>query len=143
MVTWPSPLHHHGGLCAEDGDHQVFDLAGGHADGIQDAKDDHSLLRILQVVHAPLEFEQPVQRIVDAQRQRQEDQPEVIAQLDGGRFLAQVDRYRPTHVQSFHRLCARLGVTAQRAGHGREQHIVDGGAGSPADRFDFGQGDGL
>ena len=76
---------------------------------------------------------------VAVQRQVEDDQPELVAQLERAVRRAQIDGHHRPRTDAVHVDAAVAQVGAQRAGHGRDEYVVDLGAGGRADRLDVGR----
>ena len=103
----------------------VLDRQGDHAQQLQDGVDHHRLGRALERLRPAAQLGQPLHRVVDPHRQRQEDQPEPVAQLRHLVDRAQVDRHGRPEAQAVRPLAVAVEVAAQPAHHGRGQDVVD------------------
>ena len=115
----------------------------GPADDLHEEVGQRDLGRSLEPVHPPLRLPQPGQRCRRGAGELEVDERELVAELRGerGGHVAQVDGDHRDEVD-------RLGpglllVGAQGRRHRAEQHVVEGGAGQPADRLGRLQGDGV
>src|SRR5690606_7996696 len=102
-------------------------LQGGrrHAERSEQAERDDRLAASLEVAHAGGDALEPAQRVRFADRQVEEDQPEMVAELLRVLERTQVDRYRRADREAVDVAAFAAQVTADRAGGAGEQHVVD------------------
>jgi len=81
----------------------------------------------LDLVHRLLDFGEPRHGLRGADGQREEHQPEPVAHLARQRLVERAQVERHERVDLFERLPAFAQMTVDRAGHGGDHDVVDGG----------------
>ena len=128
--------HHRSRLLREKVERLLLQHARRPAHGPQDAHAEHGGVALLQFIHAPTHFVDPLDRIRDADRQQQRHQSELVAEIAPLARIAQVDRHHRAQLDAVDILALLLEIGADRACDRSEQHVVDRAAKRPADRLD-------
>src|SRR3990172_3396780 len=141
--------HHGGRLAGEEIEHLLLRDAGEATGEREQPERDERLIGGLQRFHAVVDLVQPRERVRDADRQQQGDEPEAVAELAVVLRRGPIYGHPRAPLHAADPIALRDEVAAQRAGGRREQHVVHRAAERPADGLDlverqrFGPGDDL
>ena len=100
----------------------------------------HGLARALQVAHDLADQVQAADRLLAPDRQRRHHRRDPVAERAALLLGANADRHHRAHLQAFGVVTPRAQVVAERAGHHREDDVVDGAAVLVLDLLQLGRG---
>ncbi len=100
-------------------------IEGRSPDRAEDAVGDRALVRALDRAHVLANGLQALDRVLDADRQPEDQQPEAVAEVPRQRLVQRAQVERDERVQLVHRLAASAKVVADRARDRCHEHVVD------------------
>ena len=117
--------HHGGRVAREDRQQLLLQQLGSAAHRGEQSQREDRLVAALQRIHVRAHRVEALDRVLDADRQVEEHEAELVAELVGLLERAQVDRHQRAHHRRRRRSRPCREVVAQRTGDAGQQHVVD------------------